>query len=511
MSRAATIIKNTAANYVQQFATVAVFMVLTPYAARQLGTEQFGLWSLMWAMAGVLALADMGVSSAVVKFIADARGHSEPERIRHLAATFFWVQNVLALAVLLITAALLPFLAVIFEIPQAYQRIGAIVFAILGLRVASSMPFGLFAGLLVAYRKQGYASLVKAAGTIVYGVGTMLVLRQFPTAVTLAICNISVHIAANILIIVLACRAVPEFSIAPRFFKRALVREISSFSGSAFMVQVSALLYTKVDTFIVQRFLSLASVAHYAVAMQTINRGALFCRQMSSALTPLVAEMKGANDPQAIRLVVRKGTKLNTALTTPLLGGLIWLAGDLIDSWMGPEFSTSVLPLRLLAAAAWIDAVSGISANVLTMTGHQKLMARVIIACQLVNIGLTLLLVRHYGIGGVALASLVASTLAAVATLALAAHLLDAALWRTYGSILASVVPAILMLLAISALRWAFTQIGTGRITLPVVAMLEMVGCIVFFAAFYAIGCSKRERAYYREKAIETLRRRGRK
>jgi O-antigen/teichoic acid export membrane protein len=273
MSRAATIMQNTAANYVQQFATVAVFMALTPYAARQLGTEQFGLWSLMWAMAGVLGLADMGVSSAVVKFIADARGQGDSQRVRHLSATFFWMQSVLALVVILITAALLPFLAAIFDIPREFTRIGAIVFAILGLRVATSMPFGLFAGLLAAHRKQAYASLVKAAGTLVYGLGTLLALRQSPTAVTLAVCNLGVHMAANGLIVLLACRAAPALSIAPRYFRRELVRQIGSFAGSAFMVQVSALLYTRVDTFIVQRFLTLTAVAHYSVAMQTISRG----------------------------------------------------------------------------------------------------------------------------------------------------------------------------------------------------------------------------------------------
>jgi len=184
------------------------------------------------------------------------------------------------------------------------------------------------------------------------------------------------------------------------------------------------------------------------------------------------------------------------------------IAGFADGALVGPAFGASVLPLQLLAAAAWVDAVSGISANVLTMTGHQKPMARVIMASQLVNIVLTLLLVRRYGIGGVALASLIASILAAVATLALAVHHLDAAPWRTYGSTLASVGPCGIMLFAISVLRWAFTRIGAGRITLLQVAILELIGCVVFFAAFYAIGCSARERAYYREKATCMLQRR---
>ncbi len=509
MSRAAAILKNTAASYAQQVVAVAVFMFLTPYAARLLGTEQFGLWSLMWSMVGVLGLVDMGVSSAVVKFVADARGRNDPDRVRQLSATFFWVQSALALIVLLVASGLIPLLDTLFDIPPQYRRIAMIVFAILSFRVASGMPFGLFAGLLAAHRKEAYTSLTKAAGTVVYGVCVFLALKLQPTAISLATCNILVHVAANAVIILLAYRTVPEFSIHPHAFRRTLVREISAFSGAAFMVQISSLLYTRVDTFIVQRFLALAAVARYSIAMQTISRGALFCRQMNSALTPLVAEMKGADDQQNIRLVLRKGTKLNTALSTPLMGGLIWLAGDLVHSWMGPEFAASVLPLRFLAVAAWIDAVCGISGSVLTMTGHQKRMARLTVAGQLANIALTLLLVRRFGIGGVAFASLVASSAIAVITVGFAVKTFEVSIRHTYGPILASAIPFALMIAALFGLRRIICVAGVSAPSLFHVAIMEFVGCVVFFVAFYCIGCSKKERKYYREKLAAPLSRFG--
>ena len=509
MSRAAAIFRNTAANYVQQLVAVAVFMFLTPYAARELGTEQFGLWSLMWSMVGVLGLIDMGVSSATVKFIADARGRQSPERVSQLCSTFFWVQNALALTVLIVAAAIVPLLASIFDIPEHFVRTATVVFGILSVRVASGMPFGLFAGLLTAHRKQAHASFVKTGGILAYGLCVFLALKQQPTAVTLATCNILIHFASNAVIVLLAWFTVPDFSISPCNFRRSLVREISTFSGAAFMVQISALLYTRVDTFIIQRFLALAAVARYSVAMQTISRGALFCRQMTAALTPLIAEMKGAKDDQAIRLVLRKGTKLNTALSTPLMGGLIWLAADLIHCWMGPEFADSVLPMRLLAGVAWIDSICGISSSVLTMTGHQKRMAQFTVAAQLLNVFLTLLLVRRFGIGGVALASLVSGTVSGVVTVMFAIRVLHVSPWHTYGPVLASALPFGMMLLAITGVKWLIQTAGATSPTLIHVAILEFVGCIVFFISFYVLGCSKKERRYYREKAAGPLARFG--
>jgi len=508
MHRSGSILKNTAANYIQQVVAVAVFMFLTPYAARQLGTEQFGLWSLMWSMVGLLGLVDMGVSSAVVKFIADARGRNSDERLRKLYATFFWVQTSLATLVLFLAGLIAPFLGHVFDIPNGLLRVAAIVFMILSFRVATGMPFGLFVGLLAGHQKQAYSSLIKAAGVLAYGGFAFVMLRFKPSAVSLAWCSLGVHILSNAVIVAAAIRIVPDFTIRPSLFSRSLVKEISSFSGAAFLVQVSSLLYTRVDLFVIQRFMSLVSVARYSVAMQTIERGALFCRQMTKALTPMIAEMKGADDDQSIRLILRKGTQLNAALATPLLGGLIWLAPDLIHSWMGIDFSASILPMQLLAGAAWIAAVCGISSTILTMTGHQKKGARLIIAGQVLNLGLTLLLVFHYGLNGVAFASLFSGVAVGLVTIGFTLKALRVSFWRMYGPACRCLFPLALMIVAIAGLQWASRAAGIQKPHLLLVAVEEGVGCLVFFAAFYRVGCSAKERDYYQSKIKTALTRR---
>jgi O-antigen/teichoic acid export membrane protein len=503
MSRAISIFKNTAANYVQQIVSVAVFMCLTPYSARQLGTEEFGLWSLMWSMVGMLGLMDMGVSSAVVKFISDARGRQMEDRMKHLYSTFFWLQTFLAGVVMLLGFAVAPFLSRFFEIPDSLLRMGTFVFLVLSFRVASGMPFGLFAGLLAGNRKQAVVSLTKAGGVLAYGLFVFFVLRLKPTAASLAVCNVTVHILSSLVIVLLAIRMVPGFTIRPALFSRSLVREISSFSSAAFLVQISSLLYTRVDLFVIQRFLALANVARYSVAMQTIERGSLFCQQMTKALTPLIAEMKGAQDEQSVRLILRKGAKLNTALATPLLGGLIWLAPDLIHSWMGPEFSASVLPMQMLAGVAWITAFTGVASAAFTMTGHQKTVARLTIAGQVLNLCLTLLLVRPYGLNGVAFASLFSGVAAAAASVLFAARALNISFLPVFGPALYStLMPLIPMFAVIAGLQWTFRALGFEEPHLLMVAVEEGAGCLAFFAAFYLFGCSAKERGYYREKIL---------
>src|SRR4030081_3196178 len=53
-----------------------VTIVLTPFLLHRLGAEQYGIWLLALSLtfsSGYLALADLGLPSAAIRFIAEAR------------------------------------------------------------------------------------------------------------------------------------------------------------------------------------------------------------------------------------------------------------------------------------------------------------------------------------------------------------------------------------------------------------------------------------------------------
>ena len=49
-----------------------------------------------------------------------------------------------------------------------------------------------------------------------------------------------------------------------------------------------------------------------------------------------------------LQMILVQGTKLSLALAAPLCLGLIMVADPLIHSWVGTQFSASVLPTQIL-------------------------------------------------------------------------------------------------------------------------------------------------------------------
>lgn len=492
-NRSVFILKNTLSNYVRQGVQIAVFLVLTPFVASRLGTEGFGLWALLQAVIGLFGLFDLGFGTSVVKYVADARGKQDDRRLANLVSTFFWVYMVLGAAVMGAAALFSLFLPELLNIPEAYEDASRMVFLLVAFRTAVGMPLGMFAGVMTGFQRQWWANMFKTASTLLYAAGAFWALTVQPSVEFLALANLISHTAAMGVGALVCIRVLPGVSIRLREARLSMVREVSSFSMYIFIIQVSTLIYTRVDSLIVQSFLSLSAVALYSVAARVAEEASGLCRQLTNALTPVIAELHGSGENQNIREVFRLGTKLSTALAVPLLTGLAFLAEPLLSVWMGESFREAAPAAQILLAAMMVSVIHGNAANVLSMTGHQRYLSRVFFGGQLLNLGLTLLLIRSLGLPGAALATLISTSCTDII-------LVQPKAGKTtgirngyfYGS---AVLPSLLPLgIMAAALAGAVRIIPPD--SLAAIALLEFIACLVFFTAFFFIGLTGRERSY---------------
>ncbi len=495
--RSRSILINTISNYLHQILQVGIFLALTPYIALRLGTDGYGLWSLIQATVGIFGLFDLGFATSVVKYIADARGKEDKERVAALTSTFFWIYTMLGLLVLLAAFAFSLILPQALSIPAERSAASVTVFILIALRTALSMPLGMFRGVLTGFQQQWWANILKVLGTVLYAVFSVWALYYTPSLERLAMASLVSHMIAMIAGAWISLTRLPEVSISPRKFQKSLIGEVTSFSLYFFMIQISTLIYTRVDAIIIQTYLSLSAVALYNVAARAAEHSSGLCRQLTNALTPVVAELRGAGDDQNLRAVFRMGTKLSTAMAAPVLIGLFVLAEPTLVAWMGEGFRSAAPTCKLLLVASMISVIHGNAANILSMTGHQRYLAFVFFAGQILNLGLTIWLIHFYDIFGVALATLLSSALVDI-------FFVQRRAGQTTGTAQAgfylqtvgpSILPTIIMVAAIYGMSHYVPPVS-----LKSIALLEAIACIVFFVAFYLIGLSGKEREYFTAK-----------
>jgi O-antigen/teichoic acid export membrane protein len=501
---ASSVLANTATNYLRQIINVGAFFVITPMIARRLGNDAFGLWSVLQATVGLLGLLDFGFATSVVKFVAETRGQRNADRLKRITATLFGVYVILGMVVIAVALCLTPFLETLLKIPADKVAAAQIAFVLVAFRSAQAAPMGMFFGILTGFQRQAWANIAQIVGTMLYSAAAVWALLVHPSIEMLALVSLVTGILSSVFAAALCAAKCPGISIRYRNFDRRLVREISSFSVSLFLVQVSGFIYTRVDTLVIQEFLTLSAVAYYSVASRMANEASGLCRQLTNALTPLVAELQGSGDEERIRITFERGSKLSLAFAAPLLVGLFWYSGDVLAAWMGEEYRSASAACRILLAAMLCSVLHANAANILSMTGHQKFLAYAFMAGQAANLAMTLALVIPLGMNGVALATL-------LSTLVVDIIVVQPKAGRKYGFTFlyyyrATALPSVMACIPMMAAFYASERFLAPRSLLSI-AWLELLGCAVFACSFLIIGMNPAERGYYWERVSRTLRR----
>jgi O-antigen/teichoic acid export membrane protein len=506
-NRSRYILMNTLSSYVRDIIDTITFLVLIPFIIKTLGTDAFGLWSLIWSFLAFFELADLGFGASVVKYVADARGRQDTGRQQAIVCTLFWIYMALGVIVMGGVAASLLFFNQVFDIPADQAASARSVLLIIGARSALYMPLGMFRGVLVGHQKMKVTNGYKILGGLAYFVSVLLVLGHIPDLRVLAGLNAVMGVLPMFGMLVHVKMTVPDLSLHPRHFDTSLVRELSSFSLYFSLIQIAGLIATRVDAIVIKLFMPLEMVAIYSIGMRLSGKAEQFCTHLIKALTPVVAELHGGDDQQNIRAVWFRGSKLTIAFATPLLLGLALLAEPLIVMWTGPEFRMAVPVCQWLTGAVMISVIHGNTVNVLSMGGRQRFLAFSILGCQVLNLGLSLLFIQFYGITGVAMATFLAYLpiyVGLIQTRAGSVH--GQSHWDFYRrALFPSILPGLLMAGCLVGIQrfWLLTN-------LMEVAILEILGALVFWAAFWIIGFNGSERDYFKEKVFSRAFRRRR-
>jgi len=122
------ILINTVSSQVDRAVDAVVFLILIPFVVHTVGTAEWGLWSLIWAVVSLFALIDLGFSTSVVKYVADARGRRDGVRLRKVICTLFWVFVAQSALLAVVSASLFRNFDRIFVLPENLKDTAELVF-----------------------------------------------------------------------------------------------------------------------------------------------------------------------------------------------------------------------------------------------------------------------------------------------------------------------------------------------------------------------------------------------
>ena len=82
-----TISKNIFSNYVGIAGAIIIAFMLSPFLVHSLGDTRYGVWSVVSALTGYMALLDLGVSSAMAKYVSKFKALKDYRSLNQVLAS----------------------------------------------------------------------------------------------------------------------------------------------------------------------------------------------------------------------------------------------------------------------------------------------------------------------------------------------------------------------------------------------------------------------------------------
>jgi O-antigen/teichoic acid export membrane protein len=495
-------VRNTLVNGIGSAAGILVGLALTPFLIHRLGLEAYGVWALALTLTfagGYAALSELGIEGATVRYVAEATADRDLPALNRAVCTSLGVFCVVALILAPIAVALAHPLVLLFGVSPHLRGAATMCFALAGAQLAFELPARAFVAVLEGTQQFAVYQAVELGRTLLLSALYVIVVLQGWGIVGLAAALAASSLTALIAYWILAHRAIAGLRASPFGLRRAELVRLVRFGGGVFAMRLVSTVYNQMDRAIVGIVLGPRPVGLYEIAYK-VNLGVATVSSVSvSAVVPAAATQR--RDALLLRDMFVRGSCYSTAAAAPFAVAVFIFAKPLLLSWIGPSAIPAVGAVRLFAAYEAMQMVNNVGSTMLYGLGRIRFPLLVIAAATLLNLILSIALVRPLGFSGVIVGTLIANGLAWPLLLWYYLRMFDCSLLMWLRRLVGPNLPGLALQVGVSLALYVTVGQHTRSFIVVIAICAASVG--VSLATFVLLGLRGEDRRAF----LDTLRR----
>lgn len=399
-------IRNVLANWTGYVVSLLVSFVLSPRIVHHLGPADYGVWTLLVTVTAYLGLLDLGIRSAVTRYVArsESRGESRGERAgsAEIASAALGVLAPLAGAALVVSVGLGWLAPTLFHIPPDARATTTAAATLIGAATAVTLVSGALGGVIVGLQRFDLLCVVDVVGALVRAALVLTVIAADGGLVAFAAAQLLVAITTAALTAGLGRRLHAGLRLRP-VWSRPHVRLIVTYGGYAFVAQLASSVIERSGVLVLGARGPVTAVTVFAIAAGLTDYVRALAGGIRTTLAPRASALEGGGQAEALRVLALQGARYTTLLVLPIATTLLVRGASFIGLWMGPAYAQpSGAVLAVLAVRLVFLTATGAAANVMLGASSERAVATVFVVEATLNIGATLALVPTLGVLGAA-------------------------------------------------------------------------------------------------------------
>jgi len=390
--------------------TALVSLLIMPFVVHALGDRMYGIWTLVATFVGYYGLLDLGLSQAITRYLARSLGSLNPEECNRVFNTSLRIYLALGGMVLLVTAVIAVIGPLFCKNAQDASLFWKVII-VLGISLALQFPMKVYRGVLEAHLRFDLTAGLDLLTLVVRAFFVIAILHLGYKIVGLAWVTLLTSFPAMALSIYYTQKELPFLRVDSKYWGFEMATTLFSYSAFSFLAQVAYVVRFKVDFLVVAAFLGLTAVTHYSIAGKLMQCFVEFPYALLCVFPPMFSRLEGAQDFEGIKRTFFFGTKLAVSITSFFTFGFVVWGKPFITRWMGRSYIDAYPVLVALTVGLTFFLWQTVSIGLLYGTSRHKFLAIFNVVEAAANLVLSLMLVRRYGMVGVALGTTVPITI----------------------------------------------------------------------------------------------------
>lgn len=376
----------------------------TPIMLRLLGKNEYGLYNLAGSIVSYLSLFSFGFSAAYMRFYARCKAVEDDEGVAKLNGLFLLVYTVFSILVLVSGAVLVVYSDSIVGSKFTVEELQTVkvLMAILVGSMAFTFVTPVFDSYIVAHEKFIFQKSLQIVGQVCSPLICLPVLLMGYKSIGLVIAMTVVSLGVKLINIAYSFRVL-RIKFIFRNLDFMLLKEVSVFSFFIFLNMIIDQVNWNVDKFLIGRFRGPAEVAEYGLAAQLNTIYLSISVAISSVFVPsvnmLISQKKSMSELST--LFTRIG-RLQFIILSLGCGLLICFGREFIMVWAGKNYVNSYFVALLLILPVTIPLIQNLAIEIQKAQNMHHFRSIIYFIIAVINIAISIPLVRAYGAVGAA-------------------------------------------------------------------------------------------------------------
>ena len=408
-SRTENTTKNAVASMIAQVITAILQFVCRSVFIRCLGNSYLSFDGLFSNILTMLSLAELGFGEAIIFCLYKPLAINDDRKIKALMDYYAKIYRIVAVIVLGLGLAIIPFLTYIMKDPPQVPESLCLIYILFLLNSVASYLLVYKQSILIADQKNYIVSSVKmvvSIATMALQIAFLFITHNYIaylliTIFTTLIMNIYVSIVAN-----------KKYPILKSKEEVALDKEtkgeITTNVKALMVYKVGTMLVTGVDNLLISSFIGVLSVGLYSNYSLVINKASTILRSVITSATGSVGNLGAMGNKEHSERIGRVMLFITFWLFGYASVGMFVLINPFIKFMAGEEYLFDMFTVLFLVVDFYLLGVNSpmnVFRNAFGLYRYGKYRPMM---CALANLVVSLLLIKPFGITGIVMGTLAA-------------------------------------------------------------------------------------------------------